>query len=203
MKLFYELDEKNYLVKKNVVLKKILSILESKYDVEDIQGYIDKLISWYSIKFPNHYLISLLNNDVRIDTDILKIMDFDTLQKNYTAFEREVFENENLSDGMIVLQKYLIVAAGWGLIYYENTSPEFGFYRATRLLEDFNSCYGWNLSASIYKPILKKEYSLNNPEIVHVLKEKKKQKREKKEISQKGKFSKLKKYIKSRRNLKK
>lgn len=174
MKLFYELDEKRYFVSKNIISKEILEILKSQYSEEDIQNFVDKLISWYSIKFPNRYLDALFKNDKDIDSSMLEIMTLQSLQNNYTTFEHELFHTQ--ADGIIILQQYLVISAGWGLLYHENTSPEYGFYRASQLIQDFNYHLGWSLNSNIYKFVLERNYSLNDPEIVYLLSKMKKEK---------------------------
>lgn len=174
LKVFYLLDEKNYLVEKNSVLSKILNVLECEYSNEDIQKYIDKLISWYSIKYSDKFLESLFNKDVDTDTTILDIMDIETLYKSYGAFEEELFRPTLENNGKVILQKHLIVMAGWGLIYNKNSNPEFGYYRATKLLNDFNSVYSWNLSSNVYLPVLKRDYSPNREENRKLLEKKSK-----------------------------
>ena len=196
LKLFYELDPEYYLVSKNKKLKKILSTLNSKYSSKDIQNFINKLISWYSVKFSNHYLDKLQKDNGKIDSTLPKSMDLEALKKRYTTFEKELFRKNSLAEGKVILQKQLIVAVGWGLIYHKGTTPEYGFYRASKLLQDFNNLFGWNLSPNIYKKVFDFDYSLDNPEVVKILHNKMKQKKEVKEDFSKGKCSIFKKLIK-------
>ena len=169
LKIFYLLDNHYYLVKENPNLKKILHTLNGKYQEIDIQKFIDKLISWYYVKYSNVFLESLFNEEQNTDTTILDIMSFDTLRKSFGVFEDELFEDSFNDDAKVILQKNLIVMAGWGLIYHKNSTPEYGYYRASKLLDDFNSFYSWNLTSSIYLPILKKDYSPQNEENIRLL----------------------------------
>ena len=179
-----------------MISKEILEVLKSQYSEEDIQSFVDKLISWYFIKFPNHYLDALFQNKKEIDKSMLEIMTLETLQNHYTTFEQELFHLQD--DGIDMLQQYLIISAGWGLLYHENTSPEYGFYRASQLLQDFNYLLGWNLSSNIYKVVLEKNYSLEDQEIVHLLSQKKKENYEMKTCDHRKKRFSIKRLIKKR-----
>ena len=164
LKFFYLFDHHFYKVKHNSVLLKILDNLDYCYYEEDIQNFINKLISWYHIKYSDLFLKRYFEGS-SLDYSILDIMDFKTLQRSFGAFEEELFRLSNEQNIKIILQKQLIVAAGWGLIYDKKSNPENGYYRAVQLINDFNSYYQWNLSPeSIYGPTLKKDYSPHNEE---------------------------------------
>lgn len=105
-----------------------------------------------------------MDERVKEDKDILQIMDFDSLKNNYTAFEDSLFQNK-ASDKKVNFQKNIVLAAGWGLIYHHDTSPEYGYYRATKLIEDFNRVYHWNLNSSFYQSVFNKKYTLEDEEI--------------------------------------
>ncbi len=169
----------------NVLLKKILKTLDSRYHSKDIQAYIDKLISWYMVKYSDRYLEGLFDEQKKDDFTILNVMSFETLQKSYTSFEEELFQSSNSGDKRIVLEKHLVIAAGWGLIYHKDSSPEFGFYRATQLFNDFNPVYGWNLSNTVYKPVLEKNYSLENQEILEAIHRRERMQKKKNHCKQK------------------
>lgn len=138
--------------------------LNEHYQLKDVQQFINKLIAWYMVKFNDSYLDRVLDDKVKEDKVILQIMDFDTLKNNYTAFEDSLFQNK-ASDKRVNFQKNIVLAAGWGLIYHHDTSPEYGYYRATKLIEDFNRVYHWNLNSSLYQNALNKKYTLENDEI--------------------------------------
>ena len=107
---------------------------------------------------------------------MLELMTLEALQNHYTTFEQELFHEQN--DRINILQQHLITSAGWGLLYHKNTSPEYGFYRASQLIQDFNYLFNWNLSPNIYKVVLERNYSLDDPEIAYLLSQKKKEKHE-------------------------
>ena len=160
------MDEKKYIIQRNNLLKKDFWSLElnEHYQLKDVQQFINKLIAWYTIKFNDGYLERVLDDQIKEDKDILQIMDFDTLKNNYTSFEDSLFQSK-ASDKRVNFQKNIILAAGWGLIYHHDTSPEYGYYRATKLIEDFNRVYHWNLNSSLYQSVLNKKYTLEDEEI--------------------------------------
>lgn len=179
MKVFYLLDECKYQVDKNNNLKKILNTLDSRYSEDDVQAYINKLISWYLVKYSDRLLNALFNNKKGVDTTIFDIMSFEKLHKSYGSFEEELFHSSN--DDIVILQKHLVIMAGWGLIYYKDSNPEYGYYRAKRLLDDFNVFYSWNLPSDIYKEVFNRDYSPDNIENKKLI-EMKKKKHHKKNI---------------------
>ena len=138
--------------------------LNKHYQLKDVQQFINKLIAWYMVKFNDSYLNRVLDDKIKEDKVILQIMDFDTLKNNYTAFEDSLFQNK-ASDKKVNFQKNIVLAAGWGLIYHHDTSPEYGYYRATKLIEDFNRVYHWNLNSSFYQSVFNKKYTLEDEEI--------------------------------------
>ena len=176
LKLFYLLDKHFYLVKDNPVLLKVLDTLEQNYQKGDVQFFIDRIISWYTIKYSNTFLNSLFDDKKETDLAILDVMNFDTFRKRYCAFEDELFHEHEVNNAKIILQKYLVVMAGWGLIYHKDSNPRYGYYRAKQMLNDFNSFYNWSLPSSIYHNVLEKDYSLSNEDNVRILEELEKKK---------------------------
>ncbi len=172
LELFYLLDNHDYLVKQSASLKKLLKMLDGKFSEKDVQNFIDKLISWYQVKFSDYFLESLFNNGKKTDTTILEIMNFDKLQKSYGVFEDKLFDNSVSNNSKIIFQKQLVIMAGWGLIYYRKSNPNFGYYRACQLLNDFNSFYSWNLTPIVYNSVLNRDYSLDNDENKKMLEKK-------------------------------
>ena len=177
LKVFYLLDNYNYLVKENPNLKKILKTLKNDYYDYDVQNFIDKLISWYNVKYSDVFLKSFLNEEINTDTTILNVMNFDVLRKSFGVFENELFGTDTDSKEKVILQKYLVVMAGWGMIYNKESNPKYGYYRASELFRDFNSFYSWNLTPSIYLPTLKKDYSPSNEENIQLIEKKKRHQR--------------------------
>ena len=172
LKVFRLLDEHLYLVKENPGINKILDTLNGRYSEKDIQRFIDRVVSWYSVKYSDKFLNSLFDDSRDTDVAILQIMNFDTLTKNFNSFEHELFQKSNDNNAKVILQKKLIVMVGWGLIYNKNSTPEYGYYRAKQLFKDFNSIYSWKLSPSIYKSIFERDYSPSNEENIRLIEKK-------------------------------
>lgn len=174
------------------MLKKEFKSLNWTYHTKDVQDFINKLISWYMVKFEDRYLDTILDDQIQEDRTILKIMNFDTFKDHYTSFEDDLFKRKNITEKQIRFQKDVVIAAGWGLIYDKKSSPEYGYYRAKKLLDDFNTAYHWNLKSTIYQPILMKKYTLEDDEIRQLLnkkeKEKKKTEIKKRKLSRIGSF---------------
>ena len=164
LEVFYLYDKLLYLVEENSILVKILDELDTRYSEKQVQDYINRLISWYMVKYSDTFLDSLFDVKKHTDTTILDIMNFETLQKNYSVFEEDLFQLSDNEEIKVILHKNLVIAAGWGLIYDKKSTPEYGFYRAKQLLNDFNSYFSWNLPADIYRDVLEGDYSLENEE---------------------------------------
>ena len=187
LNVFYLLDSKQYLVKNNPILKKILNNLTHEYHEKDVQRFINKLISWYTVKYSDNFLDSYLQKSTNVDLSILDIMSFDVLMKSFCSFEDDLFDVNTCQNLKIILLKHLVVMAGWGLIYSKKTSLEYGYYRASQLLQDFNSFYSWNLIPdAIYLPTLEKDYSPDNEENKKLIE--KKRRHSDKKIKKRRKF---------------
>lgn len=172
--IFYKLDKKGYLVSKNRTIQNLLEKVEKSYTEEDIQGFIDKLIAWYSIKFSDQYIkMELENKGGNLDYAQLETMNFERLIHSFHTLELELFLTEESE--MTVVRKYLIEMAGLGLIYARNSKPNYGYYRADKLFHDFNDYFGWKLDVSVYDSIMEKNYSLDNDEIRNLLEKRKKE----------------------------
>ena len=179
--VFYLFDSKKYLVKHNPILKKSLQSLSCEYSEDDVQKFINKLISWYNVKYSNQFLDALFQENVEEDLTLLNMMSFEALKNSFSVFEDDIFQSSG-NDAKIIFLKHIITMAGWGLIYSKKTTPEYGYYRAKKLLSDFNSYYLWNLSPeSIYLPTLKKDYSPHLEENKKLILEHEKRKNIKKE----------------------
>ena len=89
---------------------------------------------------------------------------FDTYSYDTNEYQKQVkkelklFKNSEMGKCLLNFQKNIVLAAGWGLIYHHDTSPEYGYYRATKLIEDFNRVYHWNLNSSFYQSVFNKKY---------------------------------------------
>lgn len=132
--------------------------------MRDVQEFINKLIAWYMVKFSDPYLKKILDKNIIEDKKILNVMNFETLQRNYTSFEDYLFSEHNNSQ-KLKFQKSVVLAAGWGLIYDKKSSPEYGYYRAKKLIEDFNKVYQLGLNTSSYQLVINRKYTPENEEI--------------------------------------
>ena len=79
--------------------------------------------------------------------------------------------------------KQLIIMAGWGMIYSKKTIPEYGYFRAQKMFEEFNSEFGLGLEISVYDSIIHADYSDNNTEILNLLEEKINKEKKEKRVS--------------------
>lgn len=177
------MDDKKYLIQKNIFLKNDFKKLgiSKHYQMRDVQEFINKLIAWYNVKFSDPYLKKILDKNIIEDKEILSIMNFETLQRNYTSFEDYLF-SKNSNSQKLKFQKEIVLAAGWGLIYDKKSSPEYGYYRAKKLIEDFNKVYQLNLNTSSYQLVINRKYTPENEDIRDALLAlKKDEEREKKE----------------------
>lgn len=172
LELFYRLDEKKYLVSENEELKIWLEKLECPYQEEDIQNFIDKLSSWYFVKYPDKYL----TNDITVSSSetisFTSGMNFKTLFHSFDTVDLELiqFQGDSKTDHIKELFcQYLFQLIGYEMIYFKNTTPRCGFFRAKLLFRDFNCYFGWKLDTKIYDDIMKKNYSMNNLENLQLL----------------------------------
>lgn len=171
---FRELDDKLYLVSKNNTYKQIFSKMAENINSSDVQKFINKLAGWYLVKFSNNHIDSYLNNRYdEIDYLQVEIM---SLNKLIYRLNPLIYRNNKDAD---LFYKQLIIMAGWGMIYSKNTVPEFGYFRAKKMFQEFNEQFNLDLDIHIYDAVMNYDYSLNNPEVVKLLE--KKQSSEKKE----------------------
>ena len=56
------MDEKKYLVEKNLELKEYFYCLYDEYQLENVQEMINQLIAWYSIKYEDQYLAKIIDD---------------------------------------------------------------------------------------------------------------------------------------------
>lgn len=167
-KIFWKLDDKNYLVDKNKTYKKLFMSFIVYNSNEAVQDFINRIIAWYSVKYPDNHIEMVMSDEFeKIDYSLVDIMSFDKLC--YKTLDAIKFVRDKDS----LCYKYLVVMAGWGLIYDRNSNPDYGLFRVKEMFCDFNSYYGWNLNTNVYESIVDVDYSLNNPEIVKLLEKKK------------------------------
>lgn len=175
------MDEKKYLVEKNLELKEFFYCLYDEYQLENVQEMINQLIAWYSIKYEDQYLAKIIDDvsskeefDIskkleefsKKNQEIYTAMNFDSLINHYSTFELDLFYGKNCnSDEMKAFQKEILIAVGWGLIYHKHTSLEYGFCRTKIMMEEFNQQYHLELNPDIYKSVIFRKYTLEDEEI--------------------------------------
>lgn len=175
------MDEKKYLVEKNLELKEYFYCLYDEYQLENVQEMINQLIAWYSIKYEDQYLAKVIDDvsskeefDIskkleefsKKNQEIYTAMNFDALINHYSTFELDLFYGKNCnSDEMKAFQKEILIAVGWGLIYHKHTSLEYGFCRARIMMEEFRQQYHLELNPDIYKSVIFRKYTLEDEEI--------------------------------------
>ena len=175
------MDEKKYLVEKNLELKEYFYCLYDEYQLENVQEMINQLIAWYSIKYEDQYLAKIIDDvsskeefDIskkleefsKKNQEIYTAMNFDSLINHYSTFELNLFYGKNCnSDEMKAFQKEILIAVGWGLIYHKHTSLEYGFCRAKIMMEEFRQQYHLELNPDIYKSVIFRKYTLEDEEI--------------------------------------
>ena len=158
IKNFWKLDDKIYLVSKNVTYNDLFRVYQRNNSDLVVQEFINKLISWYFVKFSDKYIALFFeeNFDIYYCKQV-KTMSFDKLLERIDDF---IYNIDTL------YFQYLVTMAGWGLIYSKNTNPKFGFFRVKEMFFEFNSYYNWNLNSNIYKSILEYDYSKSNSDIL-------------------------------------
>lgn len=174
LELFYRLDRKKYLVDENQELRTWLEKLKISHQAKDIEDFINKLASWYLVKIPD----KLFQSDQELSYDIFKIsnssMTFDNLFNNFTATELNLMNFESLKkpkkEVNELFSQYLLGLAGYKMIYAKNSSPEYGVARAQYMFHEFNEFFDWELNVFMYDDILKRDYSLDNPINIQLLK---------------------------------
>lgn len=173
LELFYRLDEKKYLVDKNIELNDFIVNYFQNYNLEDIQNFIDKLACWYYVKLPDK--IFERKKDINYDllSEINHYMNLTTLFNNLNTFELSLINFKELDDKKLeyseLLCKQLFMMAGYEMLYYKNSSPEYSIARIKYMFMEFNNYFNWNLDINIYNDILLADYSMNNPHNMELL----------------------------------
>lgn len=177
LEIFYKLDKKSYCVEKNKTLDALLKVQGGRYQEEDIQEFVDKLIAWYNVKFSDQYIEEDLKETISdLDSTMLEIMNLEKLQQSFNTLQLELFTCKERE--MEVILRYLVEMAGCGLIYSKSSCPKYGYYRADRMFEEFNDYFHWSLDVRIFDSIMERDYSPDNEEIIHLLEKRKKEKKE-------------------------
>ena len=174
LEIFRYLDDKLYLVSKNNTYKQCFSKMAVNLNGSDVQKFINKLAGWYLVKYPNDHVNAYINN--RYD-------EFDCLQEEMMTLNNLIYRLNHLIDrnskDADLFYKQLIIMAGWGMIYSSKTIPEYGYFRAKKMFNEFNESFNLDLDISIYDSVINADYSFDNPEIITLIE--KKQEKEKKE----------------------
>ncbi len=188
LELFYRLDEKKYLVGNQPTLQEWFQQLDWTYQMEDIQDFIDKLASWYFVKYPDKYIEAVIkNHDNKTYTPNIG-MSLESLFQNFDTLELDLvtFDDKNKEIKELICQ-YLLQLVGYKMIYYQHTLPSYGLFRIQFMFSDFNSLFHWNLNTDIYRSIMERDYSLDNPDNLQLLKTLREQNRKNKKRQRKKK----------------
>ena len=185
LQIFRELDDKLYLINNNKTYKYLFSVIDKNINSKSVQDFINKLRSWYFVKYSDDFAqLAIEKRYAEIDHSQEKSMTFEKLMDR---LKKIIPREHKYAD---LYYKQLIIMAGWGLIYSKNTIPEYGYFRAKKMFEEFNNNFRLNLNIKIYDSVMTANYSYDNPEIRALLE----QKRMKNEIAVKEKkFSKVRK----------
>lgn len=167
LELFHRLDEKQYLVDKNIELNNIIVCYFPTYDLNDIQNFVDKLACWYYVKLPDRILEKNKNDNYYFLNKTNSSMNLETLFKNLNTFELSLIDFRELNDRDLkyaeLLCKHLLMMAGYQMLYCKSSSPKYGLARIKYMFIEFNNHFNLNLDINVYNDILSTDYSMNNP----------------------------------------
>ena len=171
LELFYRLDEKKYLVSENLELQNWLEKLNCSYQEDDIQNFIDKLASWYFVKYPNKYFKAIISESMMDSYHFNIEMTIESLFQHFNTFELDLFtfEEENKELKELICQ-YLLQLVGYEMIYSKNSIPEYGLTRIRFMFFDFNHLFHWDLNVENYRYIMERDYSIHNSDNFKLLK---------------------------------
>lgn len=163
LELFRRLDEKKYLVSENIELKEwLVKLGYDSFEIE-IQNLIDKIASWYFVKYSNKYLDGIFRGHSKENKNLIPDLSLDLMFQKFNLLETDVFERDKL------FTQHLLTLSGYEMIYSKNTNPAFGIARVHFMFYDFNQRFNWNLDTKIYDDIIKKDYSMNNVDNIKLL----------------------------------
>ena len=161
---FWKLDDKLYIIEKNKNYKLLFKKYVKYNSNKEVQEYIDRLIAWYLVRYSDKDIDVILNKGIHnIKYSQIYNMSFLKLKERTS----EVINFNKIDE--ILYHQFLVILAGWGLIYSKKTNPEYGLFRVDKMFDDFNKYYNWNLNTNIYKSILEYDYSFDNPDIIDLL----------------------------------
>lgn len=192
LELFYRLDEKKYFVEKNQQLKDLMKKIKISCQEQDIQDFIDKLACWYYVKLPNQIFESKQSFENDMLQDLNGTMNLQTLFQNFNTIELDLVNFHQFKglkrEVRELFFQYLLKIAGYAMIYSKNSLPEYGVARTEFMFHEFNIYFDWDLKINMYYDIIDRDYSLNNPANIQLLKTlREKQKNSKKEKNSKKK----------------
>lgn len=164
LKIFRELDDKLYLISENNTYKQMFSEMDKNVNNDNIQWFINQLAGWYYVKYSDKYIALMLKGEEDAVCNCqIDLMNFDKLLCRLN----KLISKEN--DNALLYYKHLIIMAGWKMIYLEETIPEYGYFRAQKLFEDFNQNFNLDLDINVYDSIMNANYSYDDPEIRDLL----------------------------------
>ena len=171
LELFYYLDEKKYLRSNNFYIENLLEKLELTSYKSELQNFMNKIVSWYFVKYPDKNIDAILyHHDTKIkpSTDGMNLK---VLFQNFDTFENWLLQ---FDDDKGILKKELCQnlfnLIGYKMIYTKSSRPYFGIIRIKFLFWEFNRLFDLKLDAKIYDDIINRDYSLDNPSNVQLLK---------------------------------
>lgn len=171
---FYQLDKKEYLVSNNQKLNILMQKLGISFSEQEIQSFIYKLISWYEVKFSDDYIESIFHHQKKVDTvTVADLMDFSQLYQRFTTSELEFFVKNNKEEAEFFHQ--LIQMVGFGLIYSRRSNPDYGYFRASQFISDFQTYCNYPYDMEIYDMIMERNYSSSDENFQKLLEFKKRQ----------------------------
>lgn len=98
---FYKLDKKEYIIKKNKGLLKTLKEDKniryiSLLKAEDLENFVDKIASWYMVKYADNYLTSDENGNVlELENKLKDEMTIEELKKRLSVNENIFLDCQN------------------------------------------------------------------------------------------------------------
>lgn len=161
---FWKLDDKLYIIEKNKNYKLLFKPYIKYNSNKEVQEYIDRLIAWYLVRYSDNNIDIILNKGINnIKYSQIYNMSFMKLRERIG----EIIDFNKIGEELY--HQFLVVLAGWGLIYSKKTTPEYGLFRVKKMFDDFNKYYNWDLDTDMYKSILEYDYSMENTEIINLL----------------------------------
>lgn len=191
---FYQYDKQKYIIEKNkdllTWLKKSVKAGYRLYmNISDLQKFIDDIVCWYEIKYPNRELeISQGVTDSRFESieRLSKYMSMEQLRYRLSHnslllmdCEFRMKDNRNImihnndveimgcNDIQIIcdhsydleLRRRLLQIVVLKLLYSKNTTPEMGYIRVQKFVEEFNQELKLTISLKEAHEIMSRDYA--------------------------------------------